>query len=121
MIFVAIFVTLAASITGGLVMFALKEKKILYFVAGGLDISAGKSSIVTETLHTSYTNKIQISLFPSGQGMGSIRQINVYKVSRLNRIHAKYGHTSMYTTQCKERAPRLLITRNNQRLGYQLK
>ncbi|XP_060560687.1 uncharacterized protein LOC132720546 isoform X2 [Ruditapes philippinarum] len=41
MIFVAIFVTLAASITGGLVMFALKEKKILYFVAGGLDISAG--------------------------------------------------------------------------------
>ena len=41
-VFLGILLTTAAIVTAVLVLFVLKDKTILFFVAGGLDIAAGK-------------------------------------------------------------------------------
>jgi hypothetical protein len=45
-LFVGILLTTGAIITAILVLFVLKDKKILYFLAAGLDVAAGKKKFL---------------------------------------------------------------------------
>ena len=44
MVILGLLLTVGAIVVGILVMFVMKSTKILFFVAGGLDIAAGKSN-----------------------------------------------------------------------------
>jgi hypothetical protein len=45
-VILGVILSAAAIVTGVLVMFVMKDTKILFFVAGGLDIAAGESCVI---------------------------------------------------------------------------